>query len=59
MKIIMLIMQVSGLPVLTNVTSPSLHHKVATDNMPPITEANPNWPAQADVLEHPPPCLAY
>jgi len=51
-------MQVSWLPVLTNVAPPSLHRNVATDNMLPIIEAHPNWPIHADVFEHPPPRLA-
>ena len=51
-------MQVSWLPVLTNVTSPSLRHKMETDNMFQIIEAHPNWPMHTDVFEHPPPWLA-
>ena len=36
--------QLSSLPVLSNVASPSLHCKEATDNMLQIIEAHPNWP---------------
>jgi len=50
--------QLSWLPVLSNVTTLSLCHKVATDNMLQIIEAHPNWPVYADVFEHPPPRLA-
>jgi len=38
---------------ITNVASPSLHRKAATNNMLQIIEAHPNWPVYADVLEHP------
>jgi len=48
-------MQLSWLPVLSNVAPPSVHHKLATDNMLQIIEANPNWP---DVFEHSLPRLA-
>ena len=36
--------QLSSLPVLSNVAPPSLRHKAATDNMLQIIEARPNWP---------------
>ena len=36
--------QLSWLPVLSNVASPSLHCKEATDNTLQIIEAHPNWP---------------
>jgi len=52
-------MQLSWLPVLSNVAPPSVRRKVATDNMLQIVEAHPNWPVYADVFEHPPPRLAY
>jgi len=51
-------MQLSWLPVLSNVALPSLPHKAATDNVLQIVEAHPNWPLFADVFEHPPPWLA-
>ena len=51
-------MQLSWLPVLSNVAPPSLHRKAATDNMLQIIEAHPNWPVYADVFKHPPPRLA-
>jgi len=35
--------QLSWLPVLSNVASPSLRRKAATDNMLQIIEARPNW----------------
>jgi len=38
---------------ITNVASPSLHRKAATNNMLQIIEAHPNWPVYADVFEHP------
>ena len=50
--------QLSWLPVLSNVASPSLHRKAASDNVLQIIEAHPNWPVYADVFEHPPPRLA-
>ena len=50
--------QLSWLPVLSNVASPSLCCKAATDNMLQVVEVHPNWPVYADVFEHPPPRLA-
>jgi len=50
--------QLSWLPVLSNVAPPSLRHKAATDNMLQVVEAHPNWPVYADDFEHPPPQLA-
>jgi len=38
---------------ITNVASPSLHRKAATNNMLQIIEDHPNWPVYADVFEHP------
>jgi len=54
----MLPTQLTWLPVLSSVTSPTLCHQAATDNMLQIIEAHPNWPVYADVFEHPPPWLA-
>ena len=51
-------MQLSWLPVLSNVAPPSLRRKAATDNMLQIVEAHSNWPVYADVFEHPPLRLA-
>ena len=51
-------MQLSWLPVLSNVAPPSLRHKEATDSMLQIIEAHPNWPVYADVFERPSPRLA-
>jgi len=45
--------QLSWLPVLSNVTPPSLRRKSATDSMLQIIEACPNWPVFAGVFEHP------
>ena len=45
--------RLSWLPVLRNVTPPSLCSRAATDNMLQIIEAHPNWPVYADVFEHP------
>jgi len=50
--------QLSWLPVLSNVAPFSLRRKAATDSMLQIIEAHLNWPAYADVFEHPPPQLA-
>ena len=50
-------MQLSWLPVLSNVAPPSLRRKAATDNVLQIIETHPNWP-DADVFERPPPQLA-
>jgi len=50
--------RLSWLPVLRNVTPPSLCSRAATDNMLQIIEAHPNWPVYADVFAHPLPELA-
>jgi len=51
-------MQLSWLPVLSNVAPPSLRRKAATENILQITKAHPNWPVYADVFQYPPPQLA-
>ena len=50
--------QLSWLPVLINVSRPSLRRRATTDNTLEIIESHPNWPVCADVFEHPPPRLA-
>jgi len=50
-------MQLSWLPVLSNVAPPSLCRKAAIDSMLQIIEAHPNWSVYADVFEHSPPWL--
>jgi len=43
---------VSWLLVLSNVSSPSLCRKAASDKMLQIIEAHPNWPVYADMFYH-------
>ena len=54
----MLPTQLTWLPLLSSVASPTLCHQAATDNMLQIIKVHSNWPVYADVFEHPPPTLA-